>query len=382
MMNVRSSFFILATLFAATTALAKPSAHILLDPATQKPLPHTPYFMVLKGEKVKGIAYTDANGKTQATSRQPDILVQAEGTGKELLLVNLKEAQIEQAGKASVPYIIYNPVSHQALCAHANAKGDSHAYFMDDAQLWYKNALMFERQTNASCAQARTDISPLLNSDSEKFLAAYESGSSSVLMSKKQKKQLLYAHVSNLIDDKKSDFNSKAAQKTLDLAANTASDEQNSMQLNSIGYSLGIERQNYKQGLRLLDEALLISPNDCYATNSKGYLLMRSGKIEQSREYFEASDKSCKEAAKTGSTNTYDYPITVNTVHLAENYALLGDVDKANAYFLSALKIGSAKAEREISEVARNLIKSKVLSASNQRLYAAYLQWIERKNAP
>ena len=381
-MTIRYSLLALALLASTSAAYAKAVPQTLTDPLTDAPLANTPYFMASTGEKLSGLMYTDAAGKTRPSAQKPLILVQAEGNGKQLFIANLHDTLPATSTAKSTPYLIFNPVNNQALCGNSNSAGFSHAYFMDDAQLWYDNSVAFERQPAQNCASARGNASQLLGNDSAQFMSGYDASTQSFVLTDEHKKQFLYAHIDKIIKDKSVDLNASPVKSVMKQAVKTALNDNNDGRLNSMGYSLGFERQEYKKGLALLDDSLRIKPDDCYATNSKGYLLMRTGDLKQSREYFEASDKACLEAAKANPDEDYAYPLAVNYAHLAENYGLSGDNNQANSYFNHALRIGSAKARDEITEVATHLQEKQILSKANLELFISYIRWIEQPAAP
>jgi tetratricopeptide (TPR) repeat protein len=366
-MTIRPSL-IAVTLWAAifNHAQAKEATFTLTDPVTDAPLANTPYLMGSQGEPAqKAPLLTDAQGKTRPSAKEPQILVQAVEKG--------------------APYLIFNRANNQGLCGNVNAQGYTHAYFMDHAQSWYDNGYLLQRQPNQSCTTARNVAAQLLSNDSQAFIDAYDSIPQTFVMNKAQQKSLLYSQIDETIKNKSININQGAAATLIERGVKTARSDKDDKRLNGIGYNLGFERKEYKRGLELLDEALRITPKDCYISNSKGYLLMRTGDTQNALRYFNDSDESCQSALQANKNDPaaqdYYYPITVNYLHLAENYALMGDEVKANDFFNRSLKIGSIYAKDEIVEVATHLVEQKILNPENISLLALYLQFVQSQEA-
>lgn len=370
----------------ALTAQAKDILPVLTAPENGNPLPNTPYFMSSAGEKPQTQPLlTNAKGQTRPVKTEPDVLVEAEGFGKTIFISNLTKTQYEDIKvDRGAPYMVFNPINNQALCARVNEKGFTRAYYMDNADLWYDNAIVLQLQKQQKCSDARSTVSQLVSNNSEKFAAAYDIAPQKFVLTDTQHKAFLYEHINSIIQDKSIDLSTKASSKIIDKGTQVALQDSNSERLNGIGYSLGFERQDYKRGLKLLDESLRINPKDCYATNSKGYLLMRQGDLTAARPYFYASDESCRAEAVANKDNPeskdYNYPIAVNYAHLAENYGLSGDTFLANDFFNRAIRVGSKTAKDEIAEVAKRLREQKILSQDNIDIYTLYMQYVERPN--
>lgn len=369
-------------------AQAKEATFTLTDPVTDAPLANTPYLMGSQGEPAqKAPLLTDAQGKTRPSAKEPQILVQAEGSGKEIFITNLNRIQTEKTPKVEkgAPYLIFNRANNQGLCGNVNAQGYTHAYFMDHAQSWYDNGYLLQRQPNQSCTTARNVAAQLLSNDSQAFIDAYDSIPQTFVMNKAQQKSLLYSQIDETIKNKSININQGAAATLIERGVKTARSDKDDKRLNGIGYNLGFERKEYKRGLELLDEALRITPKDCDISNSKGYLLMRTGDTQNALRYFNDSDESCQSALQANKNDPaaqdYYYPITVNYIHLAENYALMGDEVKANDFFNRSLKIGSIYAKDEIVEVATHLVEQKILNPENITLLALYLQFVQSQEA-
>ena len=385
--------------------------YVLTDPVLNLPLVNTPYvLMTPHGANNGGMQpmLTDDKGHTRVlkeTQRYdlndpaaPVILVQAEGRGSQMLLLNLNDAVGEPVAAEtavaaeSTPvaskgtaYLIWNKDSNQALCGHANVQGFTQAYFMKAGTAWDEGNYLVRLKDGAVCADARTAMAQLNDEmDSEAFEQGLNYARGHFSLTGKQMDGFVYEHVSNMIHNQAVDIDRGANKRVLNQAIDMARGTGDAAQLNMLGYSLGFERQAYKRSLPLLTEALKIKPNDCYYSNSKGYVLMRQGDLNASRELLQASDVACQADRARGGSALRDqdpiYPIAVNLAHLAENYGLSGDAYMANDFLNRALKEGSVRAKDEISEVVKHLGDKKIISDDNLRIFALYLNYVEKSN--
>jgi tetratricopeptide (TPR) repeat protein len=398
-LKLSTSSAIILSLFMLNAAQAKrtnplpPSAPnpasrlILRDAETNLPLPNTPYFYADKVSAPQNAPLmTNATGATHVRvptkTKEDYVLVPADGQGAQVFLVQI---QATIATPQGTPYVIFNPQNNQALCGKINRAGWSNAYFMNNTQSWYDDGILIPTQTGLSCSQARSQLIALLGHDSEAFAKAHQTIAQSFVMTPEQADSFAYQHATAIIEDKSVNIEQSAAQQIIEAEIDKARAQKNASHLNSLGYALGFERQQYKRGLGLLTESLAIKPNDCYATNSKGYLLMKSGKPKEALTYFYQSDAACKaafnQATSPAEQTAAVYPIAANFAHMALNYDLLGDAYLANEFFGRALRLGVTKPIAEFTEVAQSLIKSKTLSPENQTLYADYLAILEREKA-
>lgn len=385
-------------------------SYVLTDPVSDLPLTNTPYvLMVPHGQKEAKIKpmMTDDKGRTQVLKdaqaydltdpAAPVVLVPAEGNGSQLLLLNLNDASRDPAETGSevsvtrdvlkaAPYMIWNKDSNQALCGHANTQGFTNAYFVEANSAWDDGNYILRLKDGASCADARTAMAELNNGmDSEAFEQGHAYARKHFVLTDKQADGFVYEHASDLIRNQSVDIDRGANRRALERAIDLAKNKRDAAQLNMLGYGLGFERKAYKRSLPLLTEALTIEPNDCYYLNSKGYVLMRQGDLKASRELLQASDVSCQAAKNRGGTDVRDqdpvYPIAVNYAHLAENYGLSGDAYMANEFLNRALKEGAVRAKDEIFEVVKNLGEKKIVSDANLKLFALYLNYVEKTEA-
>lgn len=378
----------------------------LKDPATGELLRNTPYVLITPDTARNATimpAVTDAQGKTKAVKSAktdlsdpstPVILVQAEGTKGDVLFYNLNdvvekpEPATDETGAAMVdesvkpianatPYVIWNKINNIALCGEANAQGYTHAYFVDHKSLWDGNTWVVPLKRKPVCSEARTALSELMNKDdSQGFENSFAYAKDNFAVSAHQLNDYAYQHAIAIIANKQVDIQNSANKNAINMAVDLAKASKNSNTLNSIGYDLGFNRGAYKQALPLLSEALTIKPNDCYYLNSKGYVLMRLGKLKESRDSLQASDMACKAVQESGSAREgedMDYPIAVNLAHLAENYALSGDAYMANQVLERALSMSSKAAGDEIVEVVKNLTESHIISKENLQLFLNYI---------
>lgn len=386
--------------------------YVLTDPVSDLPLANTPYVLMTphgkKGVPIKPLL-TDDKGRTGvvketqtydlADPAAPVVLVQAEGNGSQLLLLNLNDSNHDNrdsveagAGDATsrvpkaAPYMIWNKDSNQALCGRANAQGFTQAYFVQANGVWDDGNYILRLKNGASCADARTAMAELSDDmDSDAFERGHAYAREHFVLTGKQTDGFVYEHANDLIRNPSADIEHGANKRALERAIDLAKDKRDAAQLNMLGYGLGFERHAYKRSLPLLTEALKIEPNDCYYLNSKGYVLMRQGDLKASRELLQASDVACQAARTHGEINVRDqdpaYPIAVNYAHLAENYGLSGDAYMANEFLNRALKEGAVRAKDEIFEVIKNLGEKKMVSDTNLQLFALYLSYVEKTEA-
>ncbi|AXF85289.1 hypothetical protein DTO96_101019 [Ephemeroptericola cinctiostellae] len=384
--------------------------YVLTDPVSDLPLANTPYvLMTPHGNKEVPIKpmLTDDKGRTREVKEAqkydltdpaaPVVLVQAEGNGSQLLLLNLNDANRDpteaDAGEVvpshvpkAAPYMIWNKDSNQALCGRANAQGFTQAYFVPANGVWNEGNYILHLKNGASCADARVAMAELNDDmDSDAFERGHAYAREHFVLTNKQADGFVYEHASDLIRNPSADIEHGANKRALERAIDLAKGKRDAAQLNMLGYGLGFERHAYKRSLPLLTEALNIEPNDCYYLNSKGYVLMRQGDLKASRELLQASDVACQAARIHGGTEVRDqdpaYPIAVNYAHLAENYGLSGDVYMANEFLNRALKEGAVRAKDEIFEVLKNLGEKKMVSDANLQLFALYLSYVEKTEA-
>lgn len=373
--------------------------YVLKDPVSHDILTSEPYFLMdLSGKTKKAHqeGISDNQGRTAAVSGKfydlndpvaPIVLVRAEGNGTAVTLRNLNDASfaaIDPSKKhvpEGAPYVFFNAYNNQALCGFANKQGFTQAYFVNPNNAWNDKAGVFLLKDHAGqtpCASTRKALVQVFDgTDSDAFFQGLAYVKKHLVMEESTPKTLLNLHVNRLIESKNVQLNS-ANQNAISQAIALALSEKDDVKLNTIGYSLGFYRQNYKQALPLLDEALTIKPSDCYYLNSKGYLLMRMGDLVTSREYLQQADSACKAAAASGSSlrDTDPYALAANDAHLAENYGLSGESEKANQYFKLALSRKSVRAYAEITEVGVHLTKTKMLDDSNQSMFRAYLNYL------
>lgn len=384
----------------------------LKDPVTGDVLRNTPYVLITP-ETARNAAIrpavTDAQGKTKAIKSlktdlsdptAPVILVQAEGTAGEVLLYNLNdviekpEPALDETGAAVVgeavkpianatPYVIWNKINNIALCGYGNAQGYTRAYFVENKKIWDGNTWVVPLKQNPVCSDARSALSELVNKDdSQGFENGFAYAKANFAVSEHQLNDYAYQHAISIIANKQADIQNSANKKAIQMAVDLAKANKDSSTLNSIGYDLSFSRGAYKQALPLLSEALNIKPNDCYYLNSKGYVLMRLGKLKESRDLLQASDVACNAVNDNGGAREgedMDYPIAVNLAHLAENYALSGDAYIANQMLSRALALSPKAAIEEITEVVKSLTEKQIISKENLQ---AFIEYLNQSEAP
>ena len=381
--------------------------YVLTDPVSDLPLARTPYVLMTphqkKGALIKPVL-TDDEGRTQLVKEPqtydltdpaaPVVLVQAEGNGSQLLLLNLNDANRDPAEAEvmgalpsrvpkAAPYMIWNKDSNQALCGHVNAQGFTHAYFVKANSAWDEGNYILRLKNGTACADARTAMAELNDDmDSNAFEQGHAYAREHFVLTDKQIDGFVYEHANGLIRNLSVDIERGANKRALQRALDLAKDRRDAAHRTMLGYGLGFERHAYKRSLPLLSEALKIKPNDCYYLNSKGYVLMRQGDLNASRELLQASDVACQADRNHVGMGVRDqdpaYPIAVNYAHLAENYGLSGDAYMANEFLNRALKEGAVRAKDEIFEVVKNLGEKKIVSDANLQLFALYVKYVEK----
>ena len=194
--NLLAAF--VAILFMSNTIQASAKANLgsntryqLLDPATGRIQPRTPYFLFFTGGAMQAKPLiTDEKGRTQPFNSKNktisgeelplimnltyqagkvnrdfndpnnnNILVQAEGQGSQVFIMTLNGLAGGNNTKVSTanvlggtPYAIWNKATSQAVCGKANKQGYSHAYYVDDSKSWYDNHYAFILKSNQPCA--------------------------------------------------------------------------------------------------------------------------------------------------------------------------------------------------------------------------------------
>ena len=109
-----------------------------------------------------------------------NILVQAQGQGREIFIMNLnglvdgQHTDVVANVVGGTPYVIWNKATSQTVCGQTNKQGYSNAYFVDDSPSWYDNRYAFLLNSNQPCAHIAQSMMQWLHSKNpdEQILAA------------------------------------------------------------------------------------------------------------------------------------------------------------------------------------------------------------------
>jgi tetratricopeptide (TPR) repeat protein len=128
---------------------------------------------------------------------------------------------------------------------------------------------------------------------------------------------------------KKREASIEAMQKAIAL------DPKHASALNYLGYIYADLGQNLDEAERLIKEALKYKPDDCYITDSLGWVYYKKGMYEEALLYLNRAVKTCP-----------DDPI--NLEHLGDAYLKVNDTKNALKFYKKSLeKNGNNKASLE-----------------------------------